>query len=1091
MKHLLIFTLLLLLQSSFAQPPAGQKPIALPNGEAWLVDERWFEKEPPFMEFYKYGEKEGLKLDASALLLLQDKSGYLWMMDDGATNLIRYDGHQFKYFKADALDSTALIDHYVLTMIESPNGLLWMPHKKGFSYFDPQTERFHNYPYTKDTISELPSIFWGGREKPTKTSFFDPEALCFTRAFSSQITDATDSKRTTKTTFNWLLTKGWQDREGNIWTIQNTPIGNGLIGVNPATGTSLLYPMLGIIVKDSGGNPVFDPWITTMCPDETAENIYVGGWRGGLRSLNLKTRQWTQYVQNYTNSQSGIIVDLESTLFILPAPNGCFWVGATHGLALFDPKTKRFSAWKKTDDQGSINPESHNLTNGITDKDGRLWLSLGTLMVHDSKRNFFKRINANPPDGLYQHAVHDAIKNKIWYVKMNNRQTVDGGILYLDQNTNLTKLVIDPLFWEKRINYHVYFCGLDKINEDLYFTSEYELFRYNEVTGKLTCIPIPSPPEFAKKQPKLQSLQGVKAAPDGSLWICIYNKEIKIPLVHYFPNTQKIEYYPSASTGFSMDVAQALFLDSKGRVWIGSHNTDRKGVNCFDPKTGKVLKFIQEPGNSNSLPNNLVYAFTEDKLGRIWMTTEEGLCWYDPEKNQINQAPGFKVNNKFITLDLKGNVWLSGENPACYYPETGKMRLLTPENGMYQTNQPITTNRDGSISWGPYYRFHPDSIPYLKDGPEVRLTDFKVFEIDWKTPKHIQFLDKITLTHTDNFFSITWSALSFTNPEQDQYAYQLIGVDTGWVNCGLRNTAAYTKIVPGNYTFQVKAANREGVWGNIKSIDIIFAPAWYQTLWFKFLAALAIFVAVFAYYTLQLRQARLSAELKQKAAEYGQKEAELNQRIAEVQMSALRSQMNPHFIFNSLNSINRFIQLSDPDTASNYLTKFSRLIRQVLDNSRSDVISLEAELEANMLYLEMESLRFAGQFNFRLTVDENVETATLDVPPLLIQPYLENAVWHGLMQKEGENRRLTVDIRLENENTLHIEIEDNGIGRVAAQALKSKTATKHKSHGMDVTAERLALFQQTTGRKISVELMDLMEENGDALGTKVVIMVGI
>jgi LytS/YehU family sensor histidine kinase len=257
------------------------------------------------------------------------------------------------------------------------------------------------------------------------------------------------------------------------------------------------------------------------------------------------------------------------------------------------------------------------------------------------------------------------------------------------------------------------------------------------------------------------------------------------------------------------------------------------------------------------------------------------------------------------------------------------------------------------------------------------------------------------------------------------------------------------------------------------------------------LAALAILVAVFAYYTLQLRQARLSAELKQKAAEYGQKEAELNQRIAEVQMSALRSQMNPHFIFNSLNSINRFIQLSDPDTASNYLTKFSRLIRQVLDNSRSDVISLIAELEANMLYLEMESLRFAGQFNFKLTVDENVETATLDVPPLLIQPYLENAVWHGLMQKEGGNRRLTVDIRIENENTLYIEIEDNGIGRAAAQALKSKTATKHKSHGMDVTAERLALFQQTTGRKISVELMDLMEENGDALGTKVRIMVNV
>jgi len=218
-----------------------------------------------------------------------------------------------------------------------------------------------------------------------------------------------------------------------------------------------------------------------------------------------------------------------------------------------------------------------------------------------------------------------------------------------------------------------------------------------------------------------------------------------------------------------------------------------------------------------------------------------------------------------------------------------------------------------------------------------------------------------------------------------------------------------------------------------------------------------------------------------------QLKTEFNRRIAQVEMSALRAQMNPHFVFNCLNSINRFILLNDPETASGYLTKFSRLIRLILDNSRTETVPLDKELEALRLYIDMETMRFDGRFSYQITVDPNVQTEHREVPPLLIQPYVENAIWHGLMQKK-EPGMLWIRI-FEQNNILHIEVEDNGIGRVKAHAIKSKSAVTHKSHGMQVTAERLDIIRNLYGMEANVAIEDLQTESGSAAGTLVKITI--
>jgi tetratricopeptide (TPR) repeat protein len=231
---------------------------------------------------------------------------------------------------------------------------------------------------------------------------------------------------------------------------------------------------------------------------------------------------------------------------------------------------------------------------------------------------------------------------------------------------------------------------------------------------------------------------------------------------------------------------------------------------------------------------------------------------------------------------------------------------------------------------------------------------------------------------------------------------------------------------------------------------------------------------VFRYLMLQRRNEKLQSERKQAA---------LQHKTVELEMQALRSQMNPHFIFNSLNSINEFILQKDKNQASGYLTKFSRLVRLILHNSQAALIPLESELEALQLYLELESLRFNDHFDFAVNTEEDLDVAAVKIPPLIIQPYAENAIWHGLMHKK-EKGHLSIEIS-QQDDVLYCRIADDGIGRQKAAALKSKSNTKHRSMGMHITADRIALLQQQNQIHVSTQISDLVLPDGSAGGTEV------
>ena len=219
-----------------------------------------------------------------------------------------------------------------------------------------------------------------------------------------------------------------------------------------------------------------------------------------------------------------------------------------------------------------------------------------------------------------------------------------------------------------------------------------------------------------------------------------------------------------------------------------------------------------------------------------------------------------------------------------------------------------------------------------------------------------------------------------------------------------------------------------------------------------------------------------------------QLQTEFEHKISQTEMTALRAQMNPHFIFNCLNSIKLYTLENDSVTASEYLTKFSQLIRLVLENSRSEKVTLEKELQTLTLYIEMEAMRFKNKVRYSIEVANDIDVSYIEIPPLLIQPYVENAIWHGLMQKkEGGFIRITTSMAAH--NLLRIEISDNGVGRKQAQEYKSKSVTTKKSFGLKMTSERMQLINQVYRTNTSVEIIDETDEQNNACGTKVIIEI--
>jgi two-component sensor histidine kinase len=245
--------------------------------------------------------------------------------------------------------------------------------------------------------------------------------------------------------------------------------------------------------------------------------------------------------------------------------------------------------------------------------------------------------------------------------------------------------------------------------------------------------------------------------------------------------------------------------------------------------------------------------------------------------------------------------------------------------------------------------------------------------------------------------------------------------------------------------------------------------------WILIVSLVIILLLLLFFYQFRMSQQRKMDNEKHK----------LMHQLSEMKIEALRAQMNPHFIFNALNSINRYIIRSDKETASDYLVKFSKLMRLILENSKTSSVPLSNELEALRLYVELEMLRFDHKFDFVLEVDPQIDLSGTGIPPLIFQPYVENSIWHGLLNKEGKGT-VSVKITKEGVQKLRCVIEDNGVGRARAAELRSVTHGSRKSFGTQITRDRIQLLEGDDNR---MAIVDLFDDQQQPAGTRVELLL--
>jgi ligand-binding sensor domain-containing protein len=583
---------------------------------------------------------------------------------------------------------------------------------------------------------------------------------------------------------------------------------------------------------------------------------------------------------------------------------------------------------------------------------------------------------------------------------------------------------------------------------------------------------------------------------------------------------------PAKQNRLLSDTLNIIYQDSKGVIWFGQN----KGVSCL--KNG-VMSWIPLPAGNKDFT---VYYFMEDHKGDLWIGTYqgglfrydghqfisvnkelgmsgetylamlqdkegiyyfgtfEGVYMYDPAKRyskgkqliRFSETDGLSSDLVYLMVfdDEEETIW-AGTNQALNkidlgtFKHTGHKKIVhygkeEGFNGVECNGSAVSKEPDGTIWFGTVnglIRYSPKEYRANTALAKTSITHIRLFYSDTVLPQHAE------LSYDKNNFSFSYIGICLTNPKKVKYISRLEGFDKEWSPVTSSNTATYSNLPPGKYTFKVLSCNNENIWNTTPAsfTFTILAPYW-KRWWFSTILSIAL--AGITILVIRYRIERIKTDEQMKA------------RVAKHELKALRSQMNPHFIFNSLNSIQHFIVHHEEESASKYLNTFAKLIRTILNNSEKATTTIKEEIDSLRLYLQLEALRFEGKFEYEIIVDPDLDLEYHEIPTMLIQPYAENAILHGLLPKK-EMGRLEIKVS-QGEGFILCTIRDNGVGRKKATEMKESSIRKtHKSFGMKITQDRLELLNYLHKSSLSIKIQDLMDAEGLPCGTQVDIYIPV
>ena len=1018
--------------------------------------------QPRPIQFQHFSIEQGLSNNL-VYAITQDKYGLIWIATQDGLN--RFDGYKVDIYRNERSNKNSLPNNRIRCLFTDSHGTVWIGTSNGLAYYDDHTNSFRSFFQIPNNINSLPSnvitainedsngILWIGtilgmcsldiKNKQFQQFLQDGHPNSISSNFINDIEFAPDGTM-------WITTNNGLNRL-NLSTMRFTSFFN-----DPGDSTTLSGNSPGKMAIDKDGN------LWTFIHGQLT-----------LDCFNTKTNRSKHY-RNFIGKQSH--VPNNAIRDILIDRSGRLWLGINAaGLHRFSPEKNIFYEY----DADILDPkklQANAVVGLFQDSSGMIWLATQTGIERfnpdESKFILYRPQSIASPRFANKsvRAIAEDLSRRLWIGSPS-------GVSILDRNTG----IYTNYQWERKVanslnDNDVLSLCCDK-RGNMWIGTVLGLKLFDSVNNR-----------FREIYSKVDTLRGLSLI--YSL-VCDRNGDLLIG------GAAGLSIYDSKSDsvhGLLNEAIHVVFEDKHGILWIG---TITKGLIKFNRQTGEMKRFTHILDDTSSLAGNYILSITQDHKGKIWIGTESGLSRFDETTSKFttfsdkNGLPNVHVAQ--LLVDNEDRIWMSTNRGISMLNKSRtEFTNYDPGDGLQGwefIDQSAFKTHDGYFCYGGrngFNMFHPDSIRKNNFIPPVLLNRIMIFDKELEMDSSYAVLKSLKLSYKQNFFSLEFAALNYDHPEKNQYAYQLIGFDKKIVQLGTNRVINYTNVPHGTYTLKVTASNNDGVW-NVTGFElkIVIIPPFWATWWFKTIVVLVFIGAVFLFF--KLRENRIKKEQIRQTA--------INKQIAEIRMSALRGQMNPHFIFNSLNSIQHFITTRDKEEALNYLSKFSKLIRKILENSRENTVSISNELQLLELYIQLEQLRFSNKFDYHIEIDKKIDMENTEIPPLLIQPYIENSILHGLINKNG---RGDLWLSLERNNGLLIcKIEDNGIGRAKAQKIEQGKVSRHKSLGIKVTEERISGLFALLDYKMEVITEDLFEikqptgEIPQPAGTRVTISIPV
>ena len=1003
--------------------------------------------------FRHIDQRDGL-LHNSVFAITQDSKGFIWIST--ANGLQRYDGLRFKNYEKElrafsyanpirniyedkgkniwvTSNQVANINTIRNSAIvyNDPGGLI-IPGEKFAAYTDEKNNKWllSNYSlYSKDSVTGQMKLFAHYTPKTPST-------------LGNLIYPDSARNCTWVTNFHNLMM--FDEKTRRVYTSVYNPLHNPVLN-------AFADKLISFILIDS------------------RKNIWAAEWGSSIYKYDAKLKTCTVYQTIRKTQPDRNLLNLHeaiTTLCMYEDSHGTIWFGNDHkGLYRYVTEGNNLEIISgKVNDQKGLQ-YNYSFICISEDRDGNIWLGtdkgINIFNPYDQYFNSIKYQENNP--SLPKNEITSFIQRADHSLYIG---TWGGGFSIYDSLGHFKKSVSPkgpyefPLVWSLTEN----------DDGNIWAGAQHGYIHiYNPKTGKYTSI---HPYQLENSTIRCMIKDRL-----GNIWFGLHNG--------------KIAEWEKQSSGFIAGnrgsitneyPVKNIFIDRANNFWVSTDN----GLMQFDPGKHQFISHYL-------ISKNNEYANCSDEINGIEQQNDStliigtmrcGFFFFNTQSNKFtryNSFPDVKATNIYaIKKDTGNNLWMTSDYHIYQLCAEGN-RLLkydVPEGLMNSSFEmlniyPLQHGNWLTASKTEAIIFNPEKMTSIqKSYKTVVITGFKVFDEEMNVDSILYQNKTIRLKSDQNFLTIEFTTQSYAGIAKSMF-YKLSGIDKNWVKAKDNGIASYTNLAPDDYVFQIKAGE-ENSQSPVTTLNFSITPPFYATWWFKILMVLAAVLIIYFFVKRRIQNIRYKAELRHK--------------VSETEMQALRSQMNPHFIFNCLSAIDNLIQTNQPDKATTYLARFAKLMRSVLESTKHELVPFYKDFETLQLYIELEQFRSGNKFTYTMHADDELMNGDYKVPPLLVQPFVENAIHHGLLNKLHGERNLIIHASVQPATILYL-ITDNGVGRRRAQEIKQQNKPEHNSYGIEISSQRVQLHNQN-GRQNDVVITDLSCEE-QAVGTEVAINIKI